>query len=269
MQQGWKHPFESARSANCSWPLLQSRPASLGHRAGFPLMCFLAARSQLHSLGDILQSTPIPCHQEVCLRSAFAFFPLLYSYWYPVSYSQPQQAYLTLSFFDCSNYLTVLLLCSALVHFCQYILHNEVLRSEDNVLRVLTWELHTEKTGSLPLLGNSTYTKKGLRKGSMVMKVCLWILKGTRWESKESCDGHLLLVEISMSHSSLWWAFRPPGSRNTYSAHHKWQNTPILYPKRWLHLQMFGGFYGLQPLQTHAALILNLIQHHWAKTLSF
>lgn len=244
---------------------------SLGHWAEFPLICFLAARTQLHSLGDIPQTAETSCHQEVCLRFGLC---LLFSLCCihidnPVSYSQPQQAYLTLSFFDCSNYLTVLLLCSALVHFCQYILHNEVLRSEDTVLHVLTWELHIEKTDSLSPPGNSTYTKKGLRKGSMVIKVCVWILRGKRWESRESCDGHLLLVEILKSHSPLLWSFRPPGSRNIYSPHHKWQSTPILYPKWWLHPQVFGGFYGPQPLQTYSALILNLVQHFWAKTLSF
>lgn len=87
----------------------------LGHWAGFPLKCFLAARTQLNSLGDIPQPTAVPCWKAGSLSkvwSEFPFFPLLYSYWYPVSYSQPQQTYLTLSFFDCSNYLTVLLLCS-------------------------------------------------------------------------------------------------------------------------------------------------------------
>lgn len=74
---------------------------------------------------------------------------------------------------------------------------------------------------------------------------------------------------FSRNFQVLLFTFRPPWSRNTYSPHYRWQNTTILYPKCWLHLQRFGGFYGLQPLQTHAALILNLSQHYWAKTLSF
>lgn len=182
MQHECKYPFGSSRSANCSWPLLQCSPA-FGHWAGFPLECFLAARTQLHSLGDI----PTYCHALPSgslshVWSAFAFFPFVLLLLVSCLLFTATQAYLTLSFFDCSNYLTVLLLCSVLVHFCQYVLHNEVLRNENNVLHVLTWELHTENSDSFPSPGNSTNTKKGLRKGSMAIKVSgfgnLWTQDG-------------------------------------------------------------------------------------------
>lgn len=135
------------------------------------------------------------------------------------------------SFFDCSNYLTTLLPCSSFVHFCQCILHNEVLRSEDSVLHVLIRELNMEKTDcfppSLPPLGNSTYTKKGAEE--MVIK-SLWFWD-RRLETKESCDSHLLLVEIFKSHLHCGEIFRPLWSTNSYCSHHRWQDTPILYPK--------------------------------------
>ena len=71
MQHGWKHPAESARSDNGSWPLVQSKRASWALScvpAWFSLIYFLAARTQLHALGDIPQPAAVPCCQEFFVR---------------------------------------------------------------------------------------------------------------------------------------------------------------------------------------------------------
>lgn len=88
----------------------------LGHWAGFPPKCFLAARTQLHSLGDI----PTDCHalpSESLSQawSAFAFFPLFYSYWYPVSYLQPHRH--IWPFHSLTALIIWLFCCSALLLF--------------------------------------------------------------------------------------------------------------------------------------------------------
>lgn len=204
MQHRWKHPVGSVRSDNCSWPWLQRKCTSWALScvpAWLLLIYFLAVRAQLRALGDILQPAAVSCCQEVFLRFGLhLLFSLCHIHIDILSPIHNHNRRIWPS-----HSLTALIIwlfcCSAFVHFCQYILHNEVLRSEDSVLHVLMWELHTENSDSLLIPGNSTEMKK-MGWG----KVTGWLESlslDTRRESKEGCDGCLLLAEIFKSCSPL------------------------------------------------------------------